>query len=94
MDPSASQGGDIGWISKTQLEEPLKQVVLETPVGAIAKNPIKVGPRWHLVKVVNHREGRPASFEASQDRMKSSLLVKLRNNYVQELRENQTKINR
>lgn len=89
VDPSAPQGGDIGWVSVSQLQDSLKQAVLETTPGNTAQKPIQVGSRWHLIKVINRREGRPASFEASQDRMKSAVIQKLKNDYIESLRQAQ-----
>ncbi len=52
---SALQGGDLGWVSKDQLDPDVSAVVQRMPPGAIS-NPIKVAGGWQIVTLRQRRE--------------------------------------
>jgi peptidyl-prolyl cis-trans isomerase SurA len=52
---SALQGGDLGWVSKDQLDPDVSAVVQRMPPGAVS-NPIKVAGGWQIVTLRERRE--------------------------------------
>ena len=48
--PSASNGGNLGWLNKNQLSEPLNSKVLSMKEGEVS-DPIKVGKDFYIIKL-------------------------------------------
>ena len=89
-DASSARGGDIGWINYAQFQTNLKERVSRTSPGHILK-PIQLGNAWHIIHIRDRREGAPATFEQSVDRVKSSLVQQRRAKYLETLRDAQQK---
>ena len=51
---TALQGGEIGWIKKSQLSKKIVKHILELKLGEITK-PIQVGNKYLLIKIENKR---------------------------------------
>lgn len=51
---TALQGGEIGWIKKSQLSKKIVEHILELKLGEITK-PIQVGNKYLLIKIENKR---------------------------------------
>ncbi len=49
--PSASNGGNLGWLNKGQLAEPLDNKVLAMKEGEVS-NPIQIGNEFYILKLV------------------------------------------
>ena len=87
IDASASRGGDLGWVNIVQLSPALKAALQQKNQPHILKNPLQIGKNWHIIKVFEHREGKPSSFAESKERLKPAVIQKLRQEYVEELRQ-------
>jgi parvulin-like peptidyl-prolyl isomerase len=59
---SADRGGEIGWLSETQLRPEIKPIVIGLAKGGISE-PISVPGGWHIVKVIDTKDAGPAAFE-------------------------------
>lgn len=49
--PSASNGGNLGWLNKSQLAEPLDNKVLAMKEGEVS-DPIQIGNEFYILKLV------------------------------------------
>ena len=49
--PSASNGGNLGWLNKGQLAEPLDNKVLAMKEGEVS-DPIQIGNEFYILKLV------------------------------------------
>ena len=91
MDPSAVKGGDLGWVNPSQLQGSIKQAISTIPTGGTSNTPIPSGKVWYVLHVINKREGKPAPFEQSKDRLQQVVLQNLKANYIEQLRQSQLK---
>ena len=51
--PEASRGGDLGWVTRTKLPDPFRQIVFDLPRGTTNK-PIKSDYGYHIFQVIEH----------------------------------------
>lgn len=87
IDSSAARNGDLGWINFYQLSPAIRDVLPLENRQQIAKTLIHIGKNWHIVKVFERREGKPATFSESKERLKPLIIQKFRQEYLEELRE-------
>lgn len=78
---SAARGGELGWLAEASLQPEIRSRVTTLGKNA-ASDPIRLGDGWYLVKVLDIKESRPATF----DEVKPQL--------VQLLRTERTRMNR
>ena len=69
---SASHGGDLGWITESQIEPELRSHVLGLAKGAVSE-PIQLSDGWHLLKMVDVKEPYTASLEEVHDQLVKQL---------------------
>ncbi len=62
MDPSASQGGDIGMVPKGQLDSAYESAAFALPVGGISE-PVRSRFGYHIIKVTDKKKEGLATFE-------------------------------
>ena len=55
-DGSASNGGDLGWMSPGDLVPEFEQAMSRLQIGEVS-NPVKTEFGWHLIQVIERREG-------------------------------------
>ncbi|MCF6764427.1 peptidylprolyl isomerase [Thiotrichales bacterium 19S3-7] len=51
----ASKGGDLGWVSLSQVSPELANVIKSTPVDTVSQ-PFQVGDSWQIIKVIGKRK--------------------------------------
>ena len=90
MDASATRGGDLGWINIEQLSPTLRSALPRNSHQQILKTPIQVGKNWHIIKLFERREGKPSNFADSKERLKPAVAQRLRQEYIEELRQKRT----
>ncbi|MBT8614576.1 hypothetical protein G6652_08855 [Polynucleobacter paneuropaeus] len=84
---SNAQGGAVGWVSTTQLAQPISNVVANLAKGGFSKSPIRVGDVWVIVKLDDTRSSKIPSFEASQNQLKQSIIQQYLAETIKRLRE-------
>jgi peptidyl-prolyl cis-trans isomerase D len=72
QDPSAEQGGDLGWIGRGEMVEPFEEAVYNTAPGEIS-GPVRSPFGWHAVMVREVREARQKPLEEVQDEIRQLL---------------------
>jgi peptidyl-prolyl cis-trans isomerase C len=73
-DASAPQGGDLGWVTKGQLDPTFEAAALNLQVGVVS-GIIKTQFGYHLILVEARKRGGTATFEASRARIRETLLA-------------------
>ncbi|MGC4017470.1 MAG: peptidylprolyl isomerase [Luteolibacter sp.] len=65
---SASKGGEIGWLLEKQVQPEIRAKIASLQKGAIA-SPLRLPDGWHIVKVMDVKEGYTPPFEEVRDRL-------------------------
>ena len=69
--PAAEKGGDLGWLSLTQIQKPLRSIVGKMKEGEVT-SPIKINEKYYrILQVKAHKS---LSFEKWKDKIKIYLL--------------------
>jgi parvulin-like peptidyl-prolyl isomerase len=75
--PEAEQGGDLGWFEKGDMPAVFDQICFSLPPGQISHVvPSELG--YHVFKVIEREEERPATFEEAKDALAADLLAERR----------------
>jgi peptidyl-prolyl cis-trans isomerase C len=65
-DPGAGSGGDLGYFGRGNMVKEFADAAFALPQGQYTKTPIKTEFGWHVIKVEDHRAGKPPSFEEAR----------------------------
>jgi peptidyl-prolyl cis-trans isomerase C len=85
-DPSAQDGGDLGYFGHDDMVKEFADAAFALPVGQYTKTPVKTEFGWHVIKVEDRRTGKPPSFEEAQDQLRQDLARDIIEAKLQELR--------
>jgi peptidyl-prolyl cis-trans isomerase C len=88
--PSANDGGELGWFRKESMIPEFAQVAFNTPVGTVAKEPVKTQFGWHVILVEERNDKYVPPFEQVADSLKQQMSQKTAQDYVAGLRNNAT----
>ena len=70
---SASNGGEIGWLTENQIQPEIRSQVASLPKGAVS-DPIRLADGWHIVKVLDLKD----PYTPSLDEVRPQLTERLR----------------
>ncbi|MDQ2069158.1 foldase protein PrsA [Natronospira bacteriovora] len=87
-DGSATDGGDLGWFNADQMVPPFAEAVRRTEVGTVRDEVVETNFGWHLVKVVDSRDGDAPAMEEVREDLVNRIRQEKVQRYVSELREN------
>lgn len=88
-DPSASQGGDLGWISPGDTVAEFEQTMNKLQIGLVSE-PVQTTFGWHLIQVI---ERRTKDVSTEQQRREASKAIRVRKSdaafqeWLQQLRD-------
>jgi peptidyl-prolyl cis-trans isomerase C len=85
-DPSAEEGGDLGYFGRDDMVKEFADAAFALPVGQYTKTPVKTEFGWHVIKVEDRRAGKPPSFQEAQDQLRQDLARDIIEAKLQELR--------
>jgi peptidyl-prolyl cis-trans isomerase SurA len=89
-DASKSEGGDLGWVGKGSLVEPLEEVVQAMEPGDI-RGPVRTRRGWHLLQLVERKAGDMRPFEDVKEQLRKQLydqqVEKASQSWIRELRK-------
>ena len=70
LDPSKSQGGDLGWFTAGQMVEPFSKAVAALEKGKYTPAPVQTQFGWHVILREDSRPQTPPAFEAIKEQMR------------------------
>nr|VFJ98052.1 MAG: peptidyl-prolyl cis-trans isomerase C [Candidatus Kentron sp. LFY] len=85
-EPTADQGGDLGFVPVDQLKQPFAQTISKLAVGKVSK-PFKTDLGWHIAKVEKKRPMEPAPLEVVRARIRQQLEREASRAHVKKLAE-------
>ena len=87
--PSASKGGEIGWLNLPQLTTMpgVAQALSEMKKGTYSKTPVASNLGWHVLFLEDVRKKQPPTFEQAKKQLAGVVQQKRIQSYVKELRD-------
>ncbi|MCZ2341572.1 MAG: peptidyl-prolyl cis-trans isomerase [Bacteroidales bacterium] len=91
VDPTATQGGALGWIARKDalVDEALARTAFALSVGAVS-DPVQTPHGMVLIRVEARKPGQPTTFENVVDLVRECYTEDIRQQLVQQLRKNAT----
>jgi len=80
---TSDSGGEVGWLSETQLRPEIRTLVLGLAKNAVSE-PAKLDDGWHFVKLIDTK----AAYTRPLDEVRGQLVVRLRNEQAALMRRN------
>lgn len=80
-------GGDLGWLAKEQMFEPIVKAVDAMTKGSSTKEPIQTEAGWHVVLLEDIREVPPVQFDAARNQLEAQVRDQLMAQYIEELKK-------
>jgi len=68
-DPSAENGGELGYFTHDKMVPAFADAAFALPAGGYTKEPVKTAFGWHVIEVEDRRMGPPPSFEESREQL-------------------------
>ncbi len=87
IDSSRERGGDLGWVLPNQLIPAISNVMVNLNKGNTSLAPIQTNNGWHIIRVDDKRAFKVPTYEESKERVRISLLQKMRAEYIAQLRK-------
>ena len=87
--PSASAGGDIGWLNVGQMSNmpTFAQAVSEMKKGEYSKSPVKTEYGWHVIKLEDIRDVEPPPLDKVKPQIVNAIRQQRMQEYVKSLRD-------
>jgi peptidyl-prolyl cis-trans isomerase C len=85
-DPSASDGGDLGWQSAPDVLPPIRDKIKNLKKGEHVNEVVKTRYGWHVVYLEDRRDTPPPPFEEVKDRVRNILQRRQVEEYIVSLR--------
>jgi parvulin-like peptidyl-prolyl isomerase len=84
---SAENGGKIGYVLQTRLDEQMSKIIVTMKKGDIAK-PFESKYGWHIIKLDDIREARILPFESAKEDIRQKIKGQVIKNYYSKIVEN------
>ena len=88
LDPSKSEGGDLGWFTPDHMVEPFSAAVIALKAGETAEAPVQTDFGWHVVRLDETREAEIPKLDEARDTVTNHANNKQIEDYLAELRKN------
>lgn len=69
MDPSKTNGGDIGWFTTDNMVKPFADAVTALKPGQYTEKPVQTQYGWHVIQLVETRPTTPPSYDSVEQRL-------------------------
>ena len=73
-DPGGAQGGDLGYFKKGDMVAEFADAAFALKPGEITQTPVKSQFGWHVIQVLDHRQGPPQTFEQAHDELRQAAI--------------------
>lgn len=85
QDPSAENGGDLGWVAPAGLVSEFAEAMSKLKKGQLGDNPVRTRFGWHVIRLDDIRTLQFPSYEEARERIVQQLQQIAVRNYVREL---------
>lgn len=86
LDSNKDNGGDLGYFSSGQMVLPFEQATEKLKIGQIS-SPVKTDFGYHIIKLVDKRKIKVASFEEMRGKIEEDLSTQFIQEYITKLKE-------
>jgi peptidyl-prolyl cis-trans isomerase C len=76
MDPSKSNGGDIGWLTPDRIMKPFADAMVALKKGAFTHKPVQTQYGWHVIRLEDMRDVTPPTFDQVHQRLEQVVQAK------------------
>ena len=84
-DPSAENGGDLGWVAPAGLVSEFAEMMTKLKKGQVADSPVQTRFGWHVIRLDDTRTLQFPTYEEARERIIQQLQQIAVRNYVREL---------
>lgn len=84
-DGSATEGGDLGWFSATQMVKPFSDATQQLEVGKYTATPVKSEFGWHVIKLEGTRPTTPPPYDSVKAQLEPMINQKKFEAHLKEL---------
>ncbi|MGE0371427.1 MAG: peptidylprolyl isomerase [Gammaproteobacteria bacterium] len=88
LDPTAQNGGELGWLPADQIAQPIRDALGGLRTGSFSATPVQTQFGWHVLKLEETRILPPPDFEAVKDELSQHLRNENIAKYINNLRQN------
>jgi peptidyl-prolyl cis-trans isomerase C len=88
--PSAQQGGDLGWFRREAMIPAFAGVAFNTPVGTVAKSPVKTQFGYHVILVEDRNNAYVPPVDQVAPQIREELAQTVVQGYLGDLRKSST----
>ncbi len=85
IDASRDQGGNLGWLTSTDLVPPVARAVAAAKKNGLLGAPVEVDGRWHLVQIDERRPFQVPRFEDALPQLRQALAQQRRMQLLDQL---------
>lgn len=85
QDPSAGNGGDLGWVAPAALVSEFAEAMTKLKKGQLGNDPVQTRFGWHIIRLDDVRDLQFPSYEDARGRIVQQLQQLAVRNYVRDL---------
>ena len=83
---TADQGGDLDYFTRENMSPAFAQAAFTQGVGEYSRDPVRTEFGWHVIKVEDYRDERPASFFRMRERLREAISREMMDDLLRDLR--------
>lgn len=81
IDSLAKEGGDAGWLEKTEMQGPVKEVIEDLKPGEISQV-LEIDSQYRIIKLLDRKEGEVEDFEKVKKEVYKTVFDEKVNNFI------------
>lgn len=86
-DPSARQGGDLGFFKRADMVPEFAAAAFALQPGQVSQQPVRSQFGWHVIRVEERRRAQGPTFEEARDQIRQTLIQEEVNAAVERVRQ-------
>ena len=88
MDPSKTNGGDIGWLTPDRIMKPFADAMVSLKKNEYTHKPVQTQYGWHIIRLEDIRDVTPPTFDQVRQRLEQVVQAKKFKAYTDGLMKN------